>query len=319
MYLADKTLDDLLRRVLLKLLKSNTRVSATRGSSRELSGVLLQLRNPRARMSHTERKTTLVSCLGELLWYLSKSDALDFIRYYLRRYDSESEDGLTIHGAYGPRLFAMRGEVDQVANVIQLLRETPSSRRAVIQLFNAEDIAKRYREIPCTCCLQFMIRRQRLDMLVTMRSNDAFLGLPHDVFAFTMLQEIVARILSVGLGSYKHFVGSLHLYDANEVAAAEYVNEGWQPIRGAEMPAMPQDDPMPSITKVLEVESLLRRGEGVDIAELDLDPYWLDVIRLLQIHQCSRQKRFQDIELLGKQMSSSVFGAYIAKRQALAR
>ena len=60
-----------------------------------------------------------------------------------------------------------------------------------------------------------------------MRLNDALVGLPHDVFCFTMLQEIVARSLSVELGGYKHAVGSLHLYKTHVDAAHQFLEEGW--------------------------------------------------------------------------------------------
>ena len=59
-----------------------------------------------------------------------------------------------------------------------------------------------------------------------MRSNDAFKGLPHDVFCFTMLQEIFARTLGVHVGVYKHAVGSLHLYDKDRQKANQYLKEG---------------------------------------------------------------------------------------------
>lgn len=209
MYIAADTVDDMLRRVIGKLLSSKTSIRTTRGKTREMFGVLLQINNPRARLSLTEKKGTLFSCLGELLWYLAKTDELAFIHYYAPEYRYESDDNQTIRGAYGPRLFNMRGH-DQVANVLNLLRGRPQSRRAVIQLFEAADITSHYKEIPCTCTLQFTIRRKRLDMLTSMRSNDAFLGLPHDVFAFTMFQEIMARALNITMGTYRHVVGSMH-------------------------------------------------------------------------------------------------------------
>src|SRR5438067_7549889 len=108
MYIATETLDDLLRAVISKLLRSKSRIRPTRGPATELIGVLLQVTNPRARLSHTETKGRLSSCLGELLWYLAKTRDLRFITYYLSRYQNESEDGRTVYGAYGPRLFNMR-------------------------------------------------------------------------------------------------------------------------------------------------------------------------------------------------------------------
>ena len=226
MFISAKTLDDLLRQTFTRLIKQGVSVTSTRGISSELIGVMLELKNPRARLSRTETKGKVFSGLAELLWYLSGSNELAFIGYYLTKYKSESDDGLTIFGGYGPRLFDNRG-IDQIANVVALLSEKGESRRAVIQLFNAEDIAAPHKDIPCTCLLQFMRRKNRLHMVVYMRSNDAFWGLPHDVFAFTMLQELIASKLGISLGTYRHAVGSLHIYEDRIPDAQIYLNEGW--------------------------------------------------------------------------------------------
>src|ERR1700724_2138509 len=212
MRISGRILDDLLRKVFPKLLASTNHISATRKSARELTGVLLELERPLARLSRSETRGRPFSSLGEFLWYLSRDNRLDFIRYYIPDYDNETEDGETVYGGYGPRMFRQRGQ-DQIRNVITQLRDNPTSRRAVIQIFNAEDIERRHTEIPCTCTLQFFIRRNRLHMLTTMRSNDAYIGLPHDIFCFTMLQEVVARALDRDVGYYRHFVGSMHLYE----------------------------------------------------------------------------------------------------------
>ena len=73
-----------------------------------------------------------------------------------------------------------------------------------------------------------MIREGKLSMITYMRSNDLYLGFPHDIFCFTLLQELVARSLSVGVGTYKHMVGSMHLYDQDAEDAQEFLDEGWQ-------------------------------------------------------------------------------------------
>jgi len=297
-----------------RLLKSKNYVASTKGKSRELAGVLLRITNPRARLSRTEMKGTLFSGLGELIWYLSGSKDLKFISYYLPIYENYSDDGKTIFGGYGPRLFNMRDTYDQVENVIKLLRKKKSSRQAVIQLFDAGDIVGEHKDIPCTCTLQFMIRKSRLQMFTNMRSNDVFLGLPHDVFAFTMLQEIMARTLEVELGDYKHAVGSLHLYEKDVDRAMQYLEEGWQST--IPMPPMPLGDPGQSITTLLKAESDIRYGKEVKLCQLELDNYWVDLVRLLQIFSLSKKdgnkSQISDIQ---KQMSSDVYKTYIQKRQ----
>ena len=308
MYITAGTLDDLLRRVIPKLLKSKNRIKPTRGMATELIGVLLQLTNPRARLSLTETKGRLSSCLGEFLWYLAKSKDLQFITYYLSRYRKESEDGRTVYGGYGPRLFGMRRN-NQVANVLALLKKKRDSRRAVIQLFDAADIAQKHKEIPCTCTLQFMIRGHRLHMFTNMRSNDAFLGLPHDVFAFTMLQEIIARTLGVELGTYNHAVGSLHLYKKHRKNARQYLKEGWQST--APMPPMPATNPWSSICRVVKAERAIRYGRKINISDLCLHPYWADLVRLLQIYWHFRKREGIQIMRLKDKMSARLYDSYI--------
>src|SRR5260221_1465494 len=213
MHIKAGTLDDLLDAAFRALLKSRIHLKATKGANAELSGVVLELTQPRARLSRTEAKGHVFSCLGEFLWYLSCSNNLEPIRHYLPEYSRFAEKDGTIWGAYGPRIFG--GERSQYEIVRELLRRKPTSRQAVIQLFDRRDIEKEYNDVPCTCALQFMARGELLHMIVQMRSNDSFIGLPHDVFAFTMIQELLARDLGYKLGTYKHMVGSFHLYDCN--------------------------------------------------------------------------------------------------------
>ncbi|HEY8606414.1 MAG TPA: thymidylate synthase [Noviherbaspirillum sp.] len=321
MYLSAETLDDLLFKLYRRLLRKrgSSDITPTKGAATEINGALLQIKNPRARLSRTERKSTLFSCLGELLWYLAGTDKLDFIQYYISKYGEYSDDGETIYGAYGPRLFALNGSINQVQNVIETLRASQSSRRAVIQLFRGEDLSEnlksRREDLPCTCTLQFTVRNHQLHAMVMMRSNDAFMGLPHDVFAFTMLQELIARSLGVEVGPYKHAVGSLHLYTKNTKAIHDYLEEGVQ--ERIPMPPMPLGDPWPSVEKLLNAERNIRRGRRPSFA--NLDPYWCDLVRLLEVFRHSRdsasraqRKKIHDIKKL---MDSPVYDAHILKRQ----
>ena len=319
MYISAHTLDDLLRKVYKKLLtkkllNSASHVTATKGSNVEITGALLNIENPRARLSRTERKGTLFSCLGELLWYLSGTCETSFISYYIGRYEYLSDDGNTIHGGYGPRILGL-GTDNQVQRVIDILRQRPGSRQAVIQIFNAADTIKKYKDIPCTCTMQFFVRGNMLHMMTHMRSNDAFLGLPHDVFAFTMLQEIIARSLQLELGSYKHSVGSLHLYDEHREDAEDFLSEGWQ--QEVAMPSMPQCDPWSSIRMLLDAEQDIRLGKNMATDLSLIDPYWADIIRILQIFNYTKDKnRIDLIKPLKNIMSSRIYSMYIDKREA---
>jgi thymidylate synthase len=311
-YLSGQTLDDVMRSVIESIQSSGARINPTKGECTELTGVLLEITNPRARLSRTETRGKPFSCLGELCWYLAGTNELEFISYYLPDYRDFAEENI-IFGGYGPRFFGWRG-LDQVANITDLLKRKPHTRRAVIQLFDAGDIVEEHKDIPCTCSLQFIIRRDALHLITYMRSNDVFLGLPHDIFCFTMLQEIIARSLSVEIGIYKHIIGSLHLYDRNRAAAQRFLDEGWQSTQ-MPMPPMPIGDPWPAVQSLLEAEGTIRRGDLLNAARLkNLDVYWADLIRLLQVFRSSKDNDADNAMQLRQRMSSSTYQPFIDKK-----
>lgn len=153
-------------------------------------------------------------------------------------------------------------------------------------------------------------------MFTVMRSNDVFLGLPHDIFCFTMLQEMLARTLGMELGVYKHAVGSLHLYSESIKDAADFMNEGWQST-DQPMPPMPAGDPWSNVKLVLSLEASIRAGKFVDDATLSrLDPYWADLIRLLRIYNLTKSADAGGIQSLMDQMVSDVYDPFITARIA---
>jgi len=319
MFLEAPTLDDLLASTLSDLKSRPFDVISTRsdsgGPSSEIIGASLKLTNPRARLSRTETKGTVFSAVGELLWYLKGTNSLDFIRYYIKKYESESDDGITIHGGYGPRLFNNLGKYDQIKNVISLLKSKQSSRRAAMQLFEAGDLVGLHKDIPCTCTIQFLCRNNRLDMIVYMRSNDAFYGLPHDIFSFTMLQEIISRSIGVELGEYYHFAGSLHLYENKVEEVEQYLNEGWQPTTQA-MPSMPFGDPWDSIQIILKLEEEIRNDSFDRNVLLSLPGYWRDIVYILELYKLYKEKvndKTAISEILNK-MESATYKTYIIKK-----
>lgn len=281
--------DDLMQEVLKGLLQSTDKFRASRGDGTEILGVSFRLTNPRARVSRSEMRGKIFSALGELFWCLSGSNKVEIIEHYLPIYRTFSDDGGdTIHGAYGPRIFG-QNEFAQVRNVITLLKNEKyrDSRRAVIQIFAASDLRKHYKDVPCTCTLQVVLRQGRLNLIVYMRSNDAYLGLPHDIFVFTMLQELIARALHVDIGFYQHMVGHLHLYDENREQAQDYLSEDVQSI--LPMPPMPKEDPLSVLPELLRAEAAIR-ADPCSALPSSFDTYWSDIISLLRVYSENRHK-----------------------------
>jgi thymidylate synthase len=310
-FFSEETLDDVIRAVMQELETNGEVINPTKGSALELRGILIEIRNPLARLSRTETRGKIFSCLGELCWYLARVNDADFISYYIPQYKKYEENG-RIFGGYGPRLFDWHG-INQVKNVIALLSRKEDTRQAVIQLFDAADVIGDHKDVPCTCSLQFLARNNRLDLIAYMRSNDAYLGLPHDVFCFTMLQEIVARSLSVQLGTYKHAVGSFHLYDGDTEEVRRLLNEGYQSTEPI-MPPMPDGDPWPGVEVLLEAEASLRSGQRLNNAVDDVDDYWGDLIRLLGVYRCWKERDAECIAQLRDRMGSNVYNLFIDPR-----
>ena len=315
-HFAAGTLDDVMRLAVEAIEARGGQIFPTKNKTTgalELIGVLLEIADPRARLSQTETRGKIFSALGELCWYLARRNDLAFIEYYLKDY-KDSADGDEIYGGYGPRLFKWKekNNLNQVANVTEMLRNKPDSRQTVIQLFDANDIVEIHKDVPCTCTLQFMLRRGELHLLTYMRSNDVYRGLPHDVFCFTMLQEIIARTVEAEVGTYKHAVGSLHLYADDHQIVRRFVDEGWQPTLGIAMPRMPLGNPWPEIERLLEAESEIRTTGKFDRNALEtVDPYWADLIRLLLVFRFKTDRDWDSILALRGDIVAKVYLPFI--------
>ena len=301
------TLDDLMRAVICDLLTQGAEISPSKGKARELVGAILTLENPRARLSVTETRGKLFSCLGELFWYLSGHGGVEQIAYYLEYY-RELAEGDQIWGAYGPRLLAAGGQLE---GVVEILKRKRDSRQAVVQLFDRQDLAEAHKNVPCTCTLQFMVRDGELHLIVYMRSNDAIWGLTHDVFCFTMLQEIVSRELEVDLGLYRHMVGSLHLYECHQEEARSFLDEGWQSTQ-AVMPDMPGGDQWKAIDEAVQIETAIRAGDPIDDSSFAaIDPYWADLMRLFLVFREARRQNWSEVSNLKERMTSEIYDPFI--------
>ena len=252
--------------------------------SRELIGARFVLTNPTARVATLPiRKFSLAYACGELAWYASADDSLNFMQYYAPQYERFSDNGKTLHGAYGPRIFAptpYNAAEDWTLSpwdrCVRLLRKDPDSRQAVIPIYQSdrdlptENGTAISKDVPCTLSLQFLLRDEKLWLVVNMRSQDFWLGVPYDFFCFTALQELMACELGVGLGHYVHLVGSLHAYEPNW-RGIERVLERWhrQPLDYTlvRLPWLCAPNGIGSVDRLLKVESFCRTAEPLSLIE----------------------------------------------------
>jgi thymidylate synthase len=204
----------------LGVARNGERVSPRGMATREVLDVGIRLIRPRARLllAPPTRIPNPAFAVAETVWILCGSDA-PWIFDFNGQLAQYADDGV-LRGAYGPRLRRWNGTVDQLRRVVEILAADPDSRRALIQLYDPARDAAGHRDVPCTLGFQFHLRNGRLDMATSMRGQDVWIGLPYDLFFYTTLHELVAGWLGAELGTYRHHVGSLHIYERDMENAA---------------------------------------------------------------------------------------------------
>lgn len=101
--------------------------------------------------------------------------------------------------------------IEQLIDIVRILKEDSNSRRAVVVIRRPQDISMD--DPPCLQMIQFMINNHCLDCYVTFRSNDAVKAFFMNAFALIQIQKTIAEILGVGVGHYIHTANSFHAYE----------------------------------------------------------------------------------------------------------
>jgi hypothetical protein len=150
--------------------------------------------------------------LMEALWMLRGCDDVAFLAYYLPDIAKHSDNGTHFHGAYGARW----NRYAQLERTLSMLAKEPSSRRAVLNLWDAQlDCHTDSKDIPCNDAVKFYVRDDVLHMIVFNRSNDAIWGAyGANAVHFSALLEYAARRLELGIGTYTQFSSDFHAYTA---------------------------------------------------------------------------------------------------------
>ena len=273
----------------------------------EIYPVLIKLTNIQNRCTTLlKRNWNYIFALGELAWHLSKSNDLNFINYYTKNWNIASDDGISIQqSCYGKKLF----DISVWDKLIKELTIDNGTRRAVINLYeNENSLGLNLRDVSCTIALHFIIRDNKLDLIVNMRSNDIIWGLPNDIFVFTMIQEMLAKQIDVELGDYYHQVNSLHVYQRHYnkmieiLDSSEYFNF-----------SMPDMEEISHIDNFILQEKKIREDIKFD-PDIHINEYWgnlLDVLKLRSGSYSEKKKK----EIIGnssyKELISLVSESYI--------
>lgn len=296
------TFDEMYRQMLLDVLSEGEERDSRVGGSREVVGWSGCLADPHSNFLLNERRRMSPQyAAAEVLHHLSFTRDVRMLLPYAPQYEKWSEEDGTMHGAYGGRwknqvgfLLKRQSHEDrhdvkfenQLQLALQLLHDRPNTRQCVVTTWDSSDFIHALegdkRNLPCSVMVQLMLREfpfdtLQLDMLAYVRSNDLWLGVPYDVFAFTCVQKLLADALDacledvdVVMGEYHHSVGSLHVYDEHEDRAREAVGakpldvEGddhhwfneFQAAKIGELPSLARHT-----EHYLELERLAREGE----------------------------------------------------------
>lgn len=166
-----------------------------------------------------DRKLSYQFMAAEAFWILAGDNRVETIAPYNSRIAEFSDDGETFFGAYGPKVM---GQIDYIINK---LVQDENSRQAGLTIWreNPPDT----KDVPCTVAMFFNIRNGKLNCHTFMRSSDIWLGVPYDIFNFSMVAHLVCARLNafrvdMGIiepGKLYLTAASRHLYEVNREAA----------------------------------------------------------------------------------------------------
>ncbi|MEU4513096.1 thymidylate synthase [Nonomuraea wenchangensis] len=278
------------------LRRHDYRISTRGNNSVELLDVSFRISDPRQRVPYLrERPINIAYNWAELLWYMAGRCDVDMIGYYAPVMRTWVPDGRNLTGtAYGLRLFTPgRDGRTQWQRVLDLLAKDPDSKRGVMAIFDPDELAiDDNPDMSCTLGSHMLLRDGVLHMTCYMRANDAFLGMPSDLFTFTLLQELAAALLGATLGHYSHHVGSMHINDVDQVKVRRLLSEvddpNYQPPQFI-FPVMPATDCMDSIRLVSQEEEALRlnqtRHTPASAEQTGLAWYWQQVLLIFEAYR----------------------------------
>ena len=172
----------------------------------------------------TTKKLHLKSIIHELLWFLKGDTNIAYLKANgVSIWDEwAGEDGELgpIYGKQWRSWAAPDGRtIDQIANLLTMLKRNPDSRRLIVSAWNPADVEAMALP-PCHCLFQFYVANGRLSCQLYQRSADIFLGVPFNIASYALLTLMLAQVTGLKAGDFVHTLGDAHLY-LNHVEQAE--------------------------------------------------------------------------------------------------
>ncbi|RMH50349.1 MAG: thymidylate synthase [Zetaproteobacteria bacterium] len=164
----------------------------------------------------TTKKIHLKSVIHELLWFLSGSSNIAYLkRHGVSIWDEWADEEGELGPVYGVQWRSWPAPdgrtIDQIAGVVEQIRRNPDSRRLIVSAWNVAEIP-RMALPPCHTLFQFYVAGGRLSCQLYQRSADIFLGLPFNIASYALLTMMVAQVTGLAPGEFIHTLGDAHLY-----------------------------------------------------------------------------------------------------------
>jgi len=164
----------------------------------------------------TTKKLHLKSIIHELLWFLSGETNIKYLNDNgVKIWNQWADDEGNLGPVYGHQWRSWpkaNGEkVDQIKLIIEQIKNTPDSRRIIVNAWNVGEIENMALP-PCHCLFQFYVADNKLSCQLYQRSADVFLGVPFNIASYALLTMMIAQVCQLQLGDFVYTLGDTHLY-----------------------------------------------------------------------------------------------------------
>ena len=164
----------------------------------------------------TTKKLHLKSIIHELLWFLRGDTNIAYLKANgVSIWDEWADENGDLGPVYGQQWRSWPdykgGTIDQISNVVEMIRHNPDSRRMIVTAWNPAEIEQMALP-PCHCLFQFYVADGRLSLQLYQRSADTFLGVPFNIASYALLLMMMAQVTGLKAGEFIHTTGDTHLY-----------------------------------------------------------------------------------------------------------
>lgn len=164
----------------------------------------------------TTKKLHLKSIIYELLWFLKGDTNVRYLQEHgVRIWNEWADENGDLGPVYGHQWRSWPdydgGTIDQIGNVIDLIKYHPDSRRMIVSAWNPAEVDSMALP-PCHCLFQFYVADGRLSLQLYQRSADTFLGVPFNIASYALLLMMMAQVTGLKAGDFIHTTGDTHLY-----------------------------------------------------------------------------------------------------------